>query len=167
MISFKEKKFDEAARKYSWLGIDKDTFSRTTTQGSYKWYYDVEVPGFKYHGNSIMASLGLVALRYIDQDNEYRRELCSVYEDELKDVPGIEIVPVSPDCVSSRHLFQIRTPNRNSVYDALTSQNIYPGVHYRNNCEYRMYADQFDDCPLAAQVSEEVMSLPLLVPPAF
>ena len=62
MICFAEAELDVAVRKWTWLGINKDTYSRTVTQGSYKWYYDVENTGFKYHGNSIMAAIGLVSL---------------------------------------------------------------------------------------------------------
>ena len=33
MICFKNKDYDQLARKMSWLGIDKDTFSRTNSKG--------------------------------------------------------------------------------------------------------------------------------------
>ena len=42
----------------SWLGIDKDTFSRSNSKGTYKWDYDVPTIGYKYHGNSIMVCYG-------------------------------------------------------------------------------------------------------------
>ncbi len=161
MICFRDAKLDAAARKYSWLGIDKDTFSRTSKQGSYKWHYDVDVAGFKYHGNSVVASLALVGLRYLDRDNEYRRELAAIYSANLDGIDGIEIVPTSPDCVPSRHLFQIRSKQRDAIYEHCVSNQIFPGVHYRNNCEYAMYADQKSLCPRAALASDEVLSLPL------
>ena len=41
MICFTDEKRDERARKLSWLGINKDTYARTTGQGAYKWMYDV------------------------------------------------------------------------------------------------------------------------------
>ncbi len=161
MICFQDEALDAAARKYSWLGIDKDTFSRTSKQGSYKWHYDVDVPGFKFHGNSVVASLGLVALRYLDRDNAYRRELADLYANGLKDIDDMSIVPTSPDCVPSRHLFQIRSKQRNKIYEHLVNQQIFAGVHYRNNCEYAMYADQMQFCPNAQAASEEILSLPL------
>ena len=72
MICFNDAENDALARKLSWLGINKDTYSRTSEKGTYKWKYDVEYVGYKDHGNSIMASIGLVQLRYLDRDNEYR-----------------------------------------------------------------------------------------------
>ena len=57
MICFADPQLDTEARKWTWMGINKDTYARTASQGSYKWYYDVEYEGFKYHGNSIMAAM--------------------------------------------------------------------------------------------------------------
>ena len=48
MICFKEEKYDKLVRQLSWLGIDKDTYSRSDDKGSYKWRYDVPNLGFKY-----------------------------------------------------------------------------------------------------------------------
>ena len=57
MICFADAELDKIVRQQSWLGIDKDTFSRTQSGGTYKWYYDVPHLGFKEHGNSVMAAI--------------------------------------------------------------------------------------------------------------
>ncbi len=82
MICFNDKENDVKVRKLSWLGISKDTFSRSN-KGSYKWDYTVNEVGYKYHGNSIMAAFGIVGLKYLDKDNEYRRQLVSQYISNL------------------------------------------------------------------------------------
>lgn len=160
MICFDDAELDAEVRKWTWLGINKDTFSRTVSTGAYKWYYDVEYPGFKYHGNSIMAAIGLVSLKYLDQDNAYRRQICDWYTALLGDYPGIEIVPTAPGCESSRHLFQIQVDRRDEVMAALNSVGIYPGVHYRDNTLYRMFAGG-TPCPEAFRANNRLMSLPL------
>lgn len=160
MICFADPELDAEVRKWTWLGINKDTYSRTASQGAYKWYYDVEHPGYKYHGNSIMAAIGLVSLRYLDQDNAYRRQLASWYDDLLGDDPNIETVPMAPGCESSRHLFQIQVDHRDEVMAALNSVGIHPGVHYRDNTLYRMYADSAP-CPVAQGASNRLISLPM------
>jgi len=161
MICFADAENDTRARKLSWLGINKDTYARTTSQGAYKWMYDVEEVGFKYHGNSIMAAIGLVQLRYLDQDNAYRRQLANWYEAQLGGLENIRLVPVTPGCESSRHLFQILVENRDELMLALHEYEIYPGVHYRDNTEYRMFADGAGTCPQAHQASNELLSLPM------
>ena len=161
MICFADEENDQRARKLSWLGINKDTFTRTTTQGAYKWMYDVEEVGFKYHGNSIMASIGLVQLKYLDRDNAYRRQLADWYIQELSKFPNVRVVQHSETCESSRHLFQIRASNRDELMLALNENEVFPGVHYRDNTLYRMFAYADGSCLNARLISDEVMSLPM------
>jgi dTDP-4-amino-4,6-dideoxygalactose transaminase len=161
MICFKDQMDDERARKLSWLGINKDTYKRTVAQQAYQWMYDVEEVGYKYHGNSIMAAIALVSLKYLDRDNAYRRQLAIWYTEQLAQVSGIECVPTAPGCESSRHLYQIRIKKREEVLLALNAHEIYPGVHYRDNTEYRMYRYAKDTCPHAHAASLEVLSLPM------
>jgi dTDP-4-amino-4,6-dideoxygalactose transaminase len=160
MICFPDVDSDAAVRRWTWLGIDKDTFARTQSDNTYKWYYQVEHVGFKYHGNSIMAGIGLVSLKYLDADNAQRRQLAAWYDDGLADAAAIARVPVAPNCESSRHLYQILVDRRDEVMVALNREQIYPGVHYRDNSLYPMYADQ-PPCPRARTVSERVISLPM------
>ena len=161
MICFRDEEFDTAVRKWTWLGINKDTYTRTLGKGAYKWMYDVEHVGFKYHGNSIMAAIGLVALKYVDQDNAYRRQIAAWYDALFADDGQIRTIPVPKHCESSRHLYQVRVENRDEVVLALNAQQIYPGVHYRDNTEYPMYNYAQGSCPSAAQASASLISLPM------
>ncbi|MEJ0075769.1 MAG: DegT/DnrJ/EryC1/StrS family aminotransferase [Alphaproteobacteria bacterium] len=161
MICFADAEYDELARKKSWLGINKDTYSRTLDTGAYRWLYDVEHVGFKYHGNSIMAAIGLVQLRYLDRDTAYRRQVCGWYDSGFGESNRIDVVRTAPGCESSRHLYQIHVDNRDEMILALNECGIYPGVHYRDNREYRMFRQQRDTCPNATRTSKRVMSLPL------
>jgi dTDP-4-amino-4,6-dideoxygalactose transaminase len=161
MICFQDAQLDAAARKWSWLGINKDTYARTAAQGAYKWYYDVEYEGFKYHGNSIMAAIGLVELKYVDQTNAYRRQISAWYDEKLSDEPCIQRIPVAPGCVSSRHLYQVLVDRRDEVMLALNQAQIYPGVHYRDNTLYKMYAYAQHTCPHSMHASDHIISLPM------
>jgi len=162
MICFADADLDAAVRHWTWLGIDKDTYSRTHSDNTYKWHYDVEHVGFKYHGNSIMAALALIALKYVDADNAHRRQLAAWYDEGLAGAPGIDTVPVAPGCESARHLYQVLVDRRDEVMVALNGRQIFPGVHYQDNARYRMYADQ-PPCPRARRASERVISLPMHV----
>ena len=138
MICFKSGKFDEIVRKKAWLGINKDTYARSSDSGNYKWKYDVEYIGEKAHGNSIMASIALVQLKYLDRDNAYRRQLAKWYTDRLSEYPDkIKLVRIEEGCESSRHLFQIMIDNRDELLTTLGT------------------------CPYSDYVSEHVLSLPM------
>ncbi|MFT8549644.1 DegT/DnrJ/EryC1/StrS family aminotransferase [Acetobacter okinawensis] len=161
MICFADKSLDEEARKKAWLGINKDTFSRTNDKGAYKWMYDVEYTGFKYNGNSIMAAIGLVQLKQLDKHNAYRRQIAAWYRAGFANNPRIKLVPIGPGCESSCHLFQILVNKRDELMLALNREEIYPGVHYRDNRDYRMFAQTVETAPRARYASEHVISLPL------
>lgn len=162
MICFKNGMFDEIARKKSWLGINKDTYSRTTNMGNYKWRYDVEYVGDKAHGNSVMASIGLVQLKYLDRDNAYRRQLAEWYKARLSKYPDkIKLVKIEEGCESSCHLFQIMVDNRDELMVFLNAAEIFPGVHYADNTNYRMYDYAKGTCPYAEYVSDHTISLPM------
>jgi dTDP-4-amino-4,6-dideoxygalactose transaminase len=61
----------------------------------------------------------------------------------------------------SRHLYQVLVDRRDEVMVALNRQGVFPGVHYRDNTLYRMYAGAEGTCPGARRASERVISLPL------
>ena len=165
MICWPDAERDAEARRWSWMGINKDTYARTQNNtsggGTYSWYYDVEVTGYKYHGNSIMAAMGLVSLKYVDEDNAYRRQICAWYDELLANDPQIERVPMTPDSEPSRHLYQVLVNNRDEVMAALNRAKIYPGVHYRDNTLYSMYESAKGSCPNASRASDRLISLPL------
>ncbi len=161
MICFAEPRLDEEARKWSWMGINKDTYTRTLSGGTYKWLYDVEHVGFKYHGNSIMAGMALVGLRYLEADNARRRLLCGRYDAALEGASGLERVPMAAGCTPSRHLYQVLVDRRDATMVRLNENGIYPGVHYRDNTLYRMYAEADGTCPRARRASDRLISLPL------
>lgn len=162
MICFKRGDFDEIVRKKCWLGINKDTYSRSSDSGNYKWKYDVEYIGDKGHGNSIMASIGLVQLKYLDRDNAYRRQLVQWYRQCLEKCSDkIKFVRMEEGCESACHLLQILVDKRDELMVVLNSEEIYPGVHYANNINYRMYDYAKGSCPYAEYVSEHIISLPM------
>jgi dTDP-4-amino-4,6-dideoxygalactose transaminase len=155
MVCFNDGDLDRKARQLSWLGIDKDTYSRVTGGGAYKWKYEVADVGWKYHGNAIMAAIGLVGLQYLDQDNAYRRQIAKWYDELLRQV---DFLTIPLGCESSRHLYQVMVDNRDQVILALNAQGIYCGMHYRTNTDYPMY---HGDCPQARFASDHLLSLPM------
>jgi dTDP-4-amino-4,6-dideoxygalactose transaminase len=156
MICFNNAEDDKKARELAWLGINKDTFSRSN-EGSYKWDYSVDQVGYKYHGNSIMAALGIVGLKYLDEDNQYRRDLASRYIDNLKGkVNYIE----HESGQTSRHIFQVAVDCREELIDYLSANKIFPGVHYRQNTDYETFYSE-SKLPKSEYFSKNILSLPL------
>ena len=160
MICFKDKELDVIVRKMSWLGIDKNTFLRTVNEaGAYKWKYDVKYLGFKSHGNSISAAIGITQLKELDKDNSYRRQIATWYDSWFID--KIKVIPITEGCETSRHLYVIEVDNRDELILALNGSGVYPGVHYISNTEYDMYSYAKGTIPYSERMDDRILSLPM------
>ena len=165
MICFKDEEDDKLARQLSWLGIDKSTYDRYN-KGTYNWKYDVPNVGYKYHGNALMGAIGLVQLKYLSEDNQYRNLLSETY-DYYFDLLGLETIQEVKNTlvegIHSRHLYPIRIKKglRDFVMEELSKRDIYCGVHYLDNTQYPMYNYAHGTCKNAHEISSELISLPL------
>lgn len=152
----------ERAKKLAWLGIDKDTYTRSSssTNESYKWYYDVPELGWKYNGNDVAAAIANVQLKYLDRDNAQRQMIYNRYQKNLENSPQVHLIPHSPQ--SAHHLVVVRVKNRDEVISALKAKGIAPGVHYLPNYEFPVFQKfyQRGSCPNSEKISTEIISLP-------
>lgn len=160
MICFPNAGDDKLARQLAWLGINKDTYARSN-KGTYAWKYDVDYIGYKYNGNAIMAAIGLVQLKYLDRDNARRREIVAMYDKAFENNAKLQIIkaPYADEC--SFHIYELCVPDREGLLGALAANEIYGGVHYRDNTEYSMYTYAQGTCPKAHEMSEHLITLPL------
>jgi dTDP-4-amino-4,6-dideoxygalactose transaminase len=165
MVCFKDEEDDKLARQLSWLGIDKSTYDRYN-KGTYNWKYDVPNVGYKYHGNALMGAIGLVQLKYLAEDNQYRNLLSETYDYyfNILNLESIqEVKNTLVEGVHSRHLYPIRIKKglRDFVMEELSKRDIYCGVHYLDNTQYPMYNYAHGTCKNAHEISSELISLPL------
>jgi dTDP-4-amino-4,6-dideoxygalactose transaminase len=160
MICFADEKLDKMARQIAWLGINKDTYARSN-KGTYAWKYDVDYVGYKYNGNAIMGAIAQVQLKYLDEENQRRRQIVERYNEAFKDNKNIEIVRAPHHDECSYHIYELIVPDREALLNELASHDIYGGVHYRDNTEYSMYLYANGTCPHAHKVSQHLITLPL------
>jgi len=160
MICWNDAKSDEMTRQLAWLGINKDTYKRSNI-GTYAWKYDVDYVGYKYNGNAIMAAIALVQLKYLDEENVRRRVIVDKYNSAFKDIDEIKIIGASHHNECSYHIYEIAVNNRDDLMVYLSKNDIYCGVHYRDNTEYSMYLYANGTCPQAHKISQKLVTLPL------
>ena len=160
MICFAEEENDRLARQLAWLGINKDTYSRSNA-GTYKWKYDVDFVGYKYNGNAIMAAIALVQLKYLDEENAKRRAIVSMYNQGFANNPNIRIIPAPHADECAYHIYELAVPDREALLSWMAAHDIYGGVHYRDNTEYLPYRYAKGTCPNAAELSEHLITMPL------
>jgi perosamine synthetase len=153
-------------QRLRWLGIDKDTYSRTVADEGkatgYAWQYDVPEVGFKYHMNDITAAIGLEQLKVLDVENARRREIADIYSRGLCHPDIVALPPLSDDrTISAQHLYVIQVRRRDDLIAKLKNNGIAPGVHYIPNNTFPMYRRCTGEVENAMRTFEYLVSLPL------
>lgn len=150
----------DLTKKLAWCGIDKDTYARSN-KGTYAWKYDIDYVGYKYNGNAIMAAIALTQLRYLDEENQRRREIVAMYNEGFRNNPHIQIIPAPYADECAYHLYELAVPDREALLNYLSERGINCGVHYRDNTEYSVYEYAHGTCPKAHEISQHLITMPL------
>ncbi|UCH12870.1 MAG: GNAT family N-acetyltransferase [Candidatus Omnitrophota bacterium] len=161
MITTNNKVFYEKLLRLRWLGISKDTWSRTETAKTYAWQYWVNELGFKAHLNDIASAIGMVQLERLEAMNSKRREIVKRYNRAFKDLRDI-VTPVQKKYVqSSWHIYHVKVPDRDKLIGFLKTRGIAPGVHYYPIHMQPLYKRYKAKCPVAEKVWQNILSLPV------
>ena len=135
---------------------------------------EVVMPGINGKMNEIQAAIGRIMLGYVEGERHKRCQLIAAYNEELADVPGITLMPVSdPQRVKPNyHYYVIRIDeaefgrSRDYVYDKLKKYNVFARKYFHPLCsEYTCYRQLPSaapaNLPAAVKVGREVLSMPL------
>lgn len=127
--------------------------------------------GFKYGMSNVSASIGVEQLKKLTAFNNNRLRLATRYSCLLSEIDEI-ILPTVKDYVQPAwHLYIIRIDTkkvkktRDEIAFMLRQENIGTGVHFYG-IHLQPYIQQLcgvkpEDCPVATQISNEILSLPL------
>lgn len=125
------------ARRLRWMGIDRDTWSRTAP--AYRWSYDVPEVGHKYAMNDVSAAIGLAHLPDLDAGNERRRAIADRYREGLAGTPGVTIPEPPADRVSATYFRPILVDDRAALIERLAERGVAAGVHFRRNDDHAIF----------------------------
>ncbi|MCL2717337.1 MAG: UDP-4-amino-4,6-dideoxy-N-acetyl-beta-L-altrosamine transaminase [Lachnospiraceae bacterium] len=134
------------------------------------WYYEQIFLGYNYRLTDIQAALLSSQLDKLTLFSKQRKEIVAQYEKAFHGLKGIGLQKEIPESDTTRHLYIIRilaeslTIGRREFFDALAAENIYCNVHYIP-VYYHPYYEKLGYekglCPIAEQIYEEIISLPL------
>ncbi len=161
----------ERMRIMSLHGISKDAWKRYTAQGS--WYYEILAPGYKYNMPDIMAALGLVQLRRVEEMYQRRADIARQYTEAFAKLN--DFVETPPDATGNSqhawHLYIIKlhldklSIDRDAFIEEMKQRNIGCSVHFIPLHLHPYYREQFGfapaDFPNAYSVYKRIVSLPI------
>lgn len=153
--------FEELAREKRLLGIDRKTM-QTTDWKKRSWVYDVPTTGYRYHMSNINAAIGLAQIAKVDRFIARRRELCHLYQEKLKGIPGIEL-PVSDFDTITPFMYVIRVKNekRDPLKEYLTEHDIESGISYIPCHSFSLFAEDAGRLPITEEIGREILCLPM------
>ncbi len=132
--------------------------------GSRVKYYN-EYKGLNSRLDELQAAILRVKLRHLDVWNLRRESLARQMQSYLSEIPEIALPLEPPGFQSCWHLFVIRTVHRDRLQEALKHQGIGTMIHYplppyrqKAYADLRLTRGSF---PIADQLAEEVLSLPM------
>jgi perosamine synthetase len=163
MVTTSNEELADRLRKARWMGIDRDTWSRTapSKRPSYAWQYTVEELGYKCHMHDISATIGLVQLQKLDHMNQVRHNIFKTYNENLESLSDVQ-VPIEKDYVeSSHHLYCIKCKDRDDLITHLKLNDVAPGVHYYPCHLFPYYKKYRTRLPVTEKIWKEILTLPL------
>lgn len=112
--------------------------------------------------DEIQAAVLNVKLKYLDEDNEKRRQIAKYYMENIKN-SSIVMPQISDEKSHVWHIFALRTKNRNKLQEYLTENDIQTLIHYpiaphKQECFKDWNNLSF---PVTEEIHNTILSLPI------
>lgn len=127
--------------------------------------YQYERIGVNSRLDSIQAAVLDVKLKYFDKHIKARQQAAAFYDENLKNVEGLELPVRVSYSTHAFHQYTIKTGKRNELQAFLQQKGIpsmiyYPGAHHLQEA-YLYLGYKKGDFPVSEQLAETVLSLPM------
>jgi len=129
--------------------------------GSERKYHHI-YKGMNSRLDELQAALLDVKLKYLDEDNNRRREIAKYYRENIKN-PNIVLPQAYDENAHIWHVFVIRTKERERFQKYLEENGVQTLIHYPTAPHHQeAYAEWKDiSLPITEQIHREVLSLPI------
>jgi len=124
--------------------------------------YENLYKGINSRLDELQAAILRVKLKYLDSDNDKRRETSSIYRQQIKS-DRIILPTVDDENMHVWHLFVIRTKDRQGLQNYLLKKGIHTMIHYPIPPHKQMAYKELNhlDYSITEKIHQEVLSLPM------
>lgn len=150
-------------------GLSQDAWKRFSNSG-YNHYQVVDI-GFKYNMMDLQAAIGMHQIQRVERYWQRRLGVWDKYNQAFADLPVKLPAKFEPNSRHGLHLYTILVDQekvgltRDEFLAALHRRNIGSGVHYLSIARHPVYQRRYgwkpDDYPIADEIGQQTLSLPL------
>ncbi|KXS42826.1 MAG: aspartate aminotransferase [Methanolobus sp. T82-4] len=126
--------------------------------------YMHEMLGYNLRMTDICAAIGIEQLKKLDDYTSARQQNAKKLNEGLRDVEALTCPAVREGCSHVFHQYTIRTQDRDDLSSFLRDKGIGTGIHYPIPIHLQPYYRELgynDSLPVAEELSDEVLSLPV------
>jgi dTDP-3-amino-3,4,6-trideoxy-alpha-D-glucose transaminase len=115
--------------------------------------------------DTLHAAICRVKLKQLDETNRLRQLVADRYREKLSGIDGLRLPAPPQNSDHVYHLFVVRTPRRDALFEHLTKNDIGCVIHYPIPCHlqpcYQNLGYTQGDFPITESICREALSLPL------
>lgn len=134
ILQIQDKAEYEKAKLIRWFGIDK---TKTRIENN------IQFQGYKYHMNNMNATIGLVQLNEIQPILDAHVENGSYFDQQLKNVPGVELIDYYPCSEPAYWLYTLKVENRDGFIKKMAEINVMASELHKRN-DWHDYLNDFN-----------------------
>ncbi len=144
---------------------DQDLTAKAAILRQYGWKerYISHEPGLNSRLDELQAALLRVRLEVLDQENNRRREVAALYDQQLADL-GIRLPGIITGTKHVYHQYVLRTAKRDNLQTFLANRNVSTAIHYPKPVHLQpAYQGRVPhvDLPRTEELFDEILSLPM------
>jgi dTDP-4-amino-4,6-dideoxygalactose transaminase len=143
---------------------NEDTAKKIKLLREYGWQerYISYIQGHNSRLDEMQAAILRIKLKYLDKDNNRRKEIAAKYNNGLKEL-DIYLPKIRIGSSHVYHLYVIRTKKRNELKDFLLANNIMTLIHYPVPVHLQPAYKEYSAAALEVteKITEEILSLPM------
>lgn len=141
----------ERAKLIRWFGISKKVSRQEN---------DIELQGFKYHMNNVNATIGLVQLKFINENVDKYIENGKYFDKKLKNIPNLETLEYYKNTKPSYWLYTIKVKNKKGFIKALADKGIMASDLHKRNDYHTIFEESKTSLPNLDKFEHEWVHIP-------
>jgi dTDP-4-amino-4,6-dideoxy-D-glucose/dTDP-4-amino-2,4-dideoxy-beta-L-xylose transaminase len=156
ILTLPNEKLYKRAKLLRWYGIDRET-----PKLALRCEDDIVEAGYKFHMNDINATIGNENLKSAEFVIQKHKDNAKFYDDNLKDINGIELLERHSNCDSSFWIYSLKTQYRNELISYLKENGIASSQVHERNDKHSCVSKYKTDLPNLDSVIGKILSIPV------